>query len=81
MGPSAGGGEGLAKDCTATSKSDYKGVQAAIRPHTRIGGGTMKYAIWFVRFWYAGWMIPAGIEHFYHMLSIILYGICYTPVR
>jgi uncharacterized membrane protein YhaH (DUF805 family)/uncharacterized membrane protein YphA (DoxX/SURF4 family) len=27
----------------------------------------MKYVIWFVRFWYAGWMIPAGIEHFYHI--------------
>ncbi len=29
----------------------------------------MKYVIWFVRFWYAGWMIPAGIEHFYHIYS------------
>jgi uncharacterized membrane protein YhaH (DUF805 family) len=27
----------------------------------------MKYVIWFVRFWYAAWMIPAGIEHFYHI--------------
>jgi uncharacterized membrane protein YhaH (DUF805 family)/uncharacterized membrane protein YphA (DoxX/SURF4 family) len=27
----------------------------------------MKYVIWFVRFWYAGWMIPAGLEHFYHI--------------
>ncbi|MEO8307833.1 MAG: DUF805 domain-containing protein [Pseudomonadota bacterium] len=27
----------------------------------------MKYVIWAVRFWYAGWMIPAGIEHFYHI--------------
>jgi uncharacterized membrane protein YhaH (DUF805 family) len=27
----------------------------------------MKYAIWLVRFWYAGWMIPAGLEHFYHI--------------
>jgi uncharacterized membrane protein YhaH (DUF805 family)/uncharacterized membrane protein YphA (DoxX/SURF4 family) len=27
----------------------------------------MKYVNWFVRFWYAGWMIPAGIEHFYHI--------------
>lgn len=27
----------------------------------------MKYAIWAVRFWYAGWMIPAGLEHFYHI--------------
>jgi uncharacterized membrane protein YhaH (DUF805 family)/uncharacterized membrane protein YphA (DoxX/SURF4 family) len=27
----------------------------------------MKYVIWFVRFWYAGWMIPAGVEHFYHI--------------
>ena len=26
-----------------------------------------KHAIWFVRFWYAGWMIPAGVEHFYHI--------------
>lgn len=26
-----------------------------------------KYGIWFVRFWYAGWMIPAGVEHFYHI--------------
>jgi uncharacterized membrane protein YhaH (DUF805 family)/uncharacterized membrane protein YphA (DoxX/SURF4 family) len=25
----------------------------------------MKYVIWFVRFWYAAWMIPAGVEHFY----------------
>jgi uncharacterized membrane protein YphA (DoxX/SURF4 family) len=29
----------------------------------------MKYAIWFVRFWYAGWMIPAGVEHFYHIYA------------
>ena len=27
----------------------------------------MKYVIWAVRFWYAGWMIPAGVEHFYHI--------------
>jgi hypothetical protein len=27
----------------------------------------MKYAIWFIRFWYVAWMIPAGIEHFYHI--------------
>lgn len=27
----------------------------------------MKYAIWFVRFWYVAWMVPAGIEHFYHI--------------
>ncbi len=27
----------------------------------------MKYFFWFVRFWYAAWMIPAGIEHFYHI--------------
>jgi uncharacterized membrane protein YhaH (DUF805 family)/uncharacterized membrane protein YphA (DoxX/SURF4 family) len=27
----------------------------------------MKYAIWVVRLWYAGWMIPAGLEHFYHV--------------
>ncbi|MEY4762623.1 MAG: hypothetical protein RLZZ200_2479 [Pseudomonadota bacterium] len=27
----------------------------------------MKYVIWFVRLWYAAWMIPAGIEHFYHI--------------
>jgi uncharacterized membrane protein YhaH (DUF805 family)/uncharacterized membrane protein YphA (DoxX/SURF4 family) len=27
----------------------------------------MKYVIWIVRFWYAGWMIPAGLEHFYHI--------------
>jgi uncharacterized membrane protein YhaH (DUF805 family)/uncharacterized membrane protein YphA (DoxX/SURF4 family) len=27
----------------------------------------MKYVTWFVRFWYAGWMIPAGLEHFYHI--------------
>jgi uncharacterized membrane protein YhaH (DUF805 family)/uncharacterized membrane protein YphA (DoxX/SURF4 family) len=27
----------------------------------------MKYMIWVVRFWYAGWMIPAGLEHFYHI--------------
>lgn len=27
----------------------------------------MKYAIWVIRFWYAGWMIPAGLEHFYHI--------------
>jgi len=29
----------------------------------------MKYVIWFVRFWYAGWMIPAGLEHFYHIYA------------
>ena len=27
----------------------------------------MKYLIWAVRFWYAAWMIPAGVEHFYHI--------------
>lgn len=27
----------------------------------------MKYVIWFVRFWYVAWMIPAGVEHFYHI--------------
>jgi uncharacterized membrane protein YhaH (DUF805 family) len=27
----------------------------------------MKYAIWVIRLWYAGWMIPAGLEHFYHI--------------
>jgi uncharacterized membrane protein YhaH (DUF805 family)/uncharacterized membrane protein YphA (DoxX/SURF4 family) len=27
----------------------------------------MKYIIWYVRFWYAAWMIPAGVEHFYHI--------------
>ena len=27
----------------------------------------MKYVIWVVRLWYAGWMIPAGLEHFYHI--------------
>lgn len=27
----------------------------------------MKYVIWFVRAWYVAWMIPAGIEHFYHI--------------
>jgi uncharacterized membrane protein YhaH (DUF805 family)/uncharacterized membrane protein YphA (DoxX/SURF4 family) len=27
----------------------------------------MKYLIWIVRFWYAGWMIPAGLEHFVHI--------------
>jgi uncharacterized membrane protein YhaH (DUF805 family)/uncharacterized membrane protein YphA (DoxX/SURF4 family) len=27
----------------------------------------MKYVMWYVRFWYAGWMIPAGVEHFYHI--------------
>jgi len=27
----------------------------------------LKYVIWFVRFWYAAWMIPAGLEHFYHI--------------
>ena len=29
----------------------------------------MKYVIWFVRFWYASWMIPAGLEHFYHIYA------------
>lgn len=29
----------------------------------------MKYATWLVRFWYAGWMIPAGLEHFYHIYA------------
>jgi uncharacterized membrane protein YhaH (DUF805 family)/uncharacterized membrane protein YphA (DoxX/SURF4 family) len=27
----------------------------------------MKYVIWVMRFWYAAWMIPAGLEHFYHI--------------
>lgn len=27
----------------------------------------MKYVIWVVRLWYAGWMTPAGLEHFYHI--------------
>jgi uncharacterized membrane protein YhaH (DUF805 family)/uncharacterized membrane protein YphA (DoxX/SURF4 family) len=27
----------------------------------------MKYVIWVIRFWYAAWMIPAGLEHFIHI--------------
>jgi uncharacterized membrane protein YhaH (DUF805 family) len=27
----------------------------------------MKHVIWYVRFWYVAWMIPAGVEHFYHI--------------
>lgn len=27
----------------------------------------MKYVVWAVRLWYAGWMIPAGLENFYHI--------------
>jgi uncharacterized membrane protein YhaH (DUF805 family)/uncharacterized membrane protein YphA (DoxX/SURF4 family) len=27
-------------------------------------GCTMKYAVWFVRFLFAAWMIPAGLNHF-----------------
>ena len=27
----------------------------------------MKYVIWAIRLWYAGWMIPAGLENFYHI--------------
>ena len=27
----------------------------------------MKHVIWCVRFWYVAWMIPAGVEHFYHI--------------
>jgi uncharacterized membrane protein YhaH (DUF805 family) len=27
----------------------------------------MKYVTWVIRLWYAGWMIPAGLEHFYHI--------------
>jgi uncharacterized membrane protein YphA (DoxX/SURF4 family) len=27
-------------------------------------GGTMKYAVWFVRLVFAAWMIPAGLNHF-----------------
>jgi uncharacterized membrane protein YphA (DoxX/SURF4 family) len=27
-------------------------------------GGTMKYAVWFVRIVFAAWMIPAGLNHF-----------------
>jgi uncharacterized membrane protein YhaH (DUF805 family)/uncharacterized membrane protein YphA (DoxX/SURF4 family) len=53
--------------CTVTSKSDYNGSQAALDRSQNFDGGTMKYVIWFVRFWYAAWMIPAGLEHFYHI--------------
>ena len=28
------------------------------------GGGSMKYAVWFVRLLFASWMIPAGLNHF-----------------
>ncbi len=31
------------------------------------GGTKVKYAVWIVRFWYAAWMIPAGLEHFVHI--------------
>jgi uncharacterized membrane protein YhaH (DUF805 family) len=27
----------------------------------------MKYVTWTVRLWYAAWMIPMGLEHFYHI--------------
>ena len=54
--------------CTARGDSVYKGSQAAETAHKNLTGGyAMKYVIWVVRFWYAGWMIPAGIEHFYHI--------------
>ena len=53
---------------TAPGKQVYKGVQATQIASTTVPGGeTMKYVIWYVRFWYAAWMIPAGIEHFYHI--------------
>ena len=30
----------------------------------------MKYAVWLVRLWYAAWMIPAGLEHFFLELGV-----------
>ena len=27
----------------------------------------MKYAVWFVRLIFGGWMVPAGVEHFIHI--------------
>ncbi|TIX48890.1 hypothetical protein [Alteraurantiacibacter aquimixticola] len=27
----------------------------------------LRYAVWFVRLVYAGWMIPAGLNHFYQL--------------
>lgn len=48
-------------------RSDYKGERAAQTAGKSPLGGDMKYVIWYVRFWYAAWMIPAGIEHFYHI--------------
>ncbi len=45
----------------------YKGTKRRQTAWHAGGGQTMKYVIWVVRFWYAGWMIPAGLEHFYHI--------------
>ena len=48
--------------------ADGTGKRAAATAHKIPTGGTdVKYVIWAVRFWYAGWMIPAGLEHFYHI--------------
>jgi uncharacterized membrane protein YhaH (DUF805 family)/uncharacterized membrane protein YphA (DoxX/SURF4 family) len=58
----------VSQDCTVCSEADYKGDQAATTARKiPTWGGTMKYVIWYVRFWFAAWMIPAGIEHFYHI--------------
>ena len=58
----------VAQGCTVGSKWDYKGNQAAKTARkSPTGGSGMKYVIWYVRFWYVAWMIPAGVEHFYHI--------------
>src|SRR5690349_4965732 len=44
-----------------------QGKRAATTARDSDRGTAMKYVIWVVRFWYAGWMIPAGLEHFYHI--------------
>src|SRR4051794_34060807 len=58
----------VSPDCTGRPDWDYKGAKRQ-RPHQLRRGTAMKYVIWVVRFWYAAWMIPAGLEHFYHIYA------------
>src|SRR5262249_23154964 len=55
----------------SSARTRDRSIKAASRQGSnarfRQGDETMKYAIWVIRLWYAGWMIPAGLEHFYHI--------------
>jgi hypothetical protein len=62
----------LFRKCRLYYRRLSKGDQVAVAAQKTLAGEerAMKYVIWAIRFWYAAWMIPAGLEHFYHISSV-----------